>query len=197
MQFQSNFIDFLPFSILLLRQLSLNAVFLHQIDLDMKKYFYFLSLFFIVASCTEDVKFNNPAFQGLKENVFWRAQSYKAHLGENGSIVVEGSLGYEKVILQMASTSEQTFALGNDELSKASYENKLSTELSAFSTGTDKGSGQIVITDYDNVNHTISGTFKFTAENDDETNTEKPKINFKEGVFYKVPIEASIIENQL
>ena len=109
----------------------------------MKKYFCFLSLFFIVASCTEDVKFNNPAFQGLKENVFWRAQSYKAHLGENGSIVVEGSLGYEKVILQMTSTSEQTFALGNDELSKASYENKLSTELSAFSTGTDKGSGQI------------------------------------------------------
>ena len=197
MHFHSNFIVFLPFSILLLRQLFLNAVFLHQIDLDMKKYFYFLSLFFIVASCTDDVKFNNPAFQALKENVFWRAQSYKAHSGENGSIVVEGSLGYEKVTLQMASTAKQTFTLGNDEFSKALYENKLSTDVSAFSTGTDKGSGQIVITDYDNVNHTISGTFKFTAENDDESNIEKPKINFKEGVFYKVPIEVSTTENHL
>ncbi|PIF69518.1 hypothetical protein CLU99_0225 [Flavobacterium sp. 2] len=197
MHFGSNFIVFLPFLIVLLRQLSLNAVFLPQIDLDMKRYFYFLSLFFIVASCTDDVKFNNPAFQALKENVFWRAQSYKAHLGENGSIVVEGSLGYEKVTLQMASTAKQTFTLGNDEFSKALYENKLSTDVSAFSTGTDKGSGQIVITDYDNVNHTISGTFKFTAENDDESNIEKPKINFKEGVFYKVPIEVSTTENHL
>ncbi|WP_343696416.1 DUF6252 family protein [Flavobacterium sp.] len=157
----------------------------------MKKYFYFLSFIFLITSCTEDVKFNNPAFQTLKNNVFWRAQAYKAYFGANGTVIVEGSLGYEKVILQMASSSEQTFTLGIDDVSKASYKNTLTSELVSFSTGTNKGSGQIVITDYDTETNTISGTFKFTALNEDETDTENPKINFTEGVFYKIPLEPS------
>ncbi|MCP2026678.1 hypothetical protein L1276_001822 [Flavobacterium sp. HSC-32F16] len=159
----------------------------------MKKIFYFLSLLFVLISCTEDVKFNNPAFQTLKNNVFWRAQTYKAYLGANGTIIIEGSLGYEKVTLQTASFEKQTFALGVNDQSRAFYENTLPAEAVSFSTGTTIGNGQITITDYDTDNHTISGTFKFTAVNDDESNIESQKINFTEGVFYKVPIEVSDI----
>ncbi|KOP38664.1 hypothetical protein DBB36_09590 [Flavobacterium sp. WLB] len=157
----------------------------------MKKYFYFLFFLVLLTSCTEDIKFNNPAFQTLKNNVFWRAQTYKAYFGANGTVVIEGSLGYENVILQTASSAEQTFILGVNETSKASYENTLPAELSSFSTGTNIGNGQIVITEYDTDTNTISGTFKFTAINEDESDTENPKINFTEGVFYKVPIEAA------
>ncbi|WP_406845005.1 DUF6252 family protein [Flavobacterium soyae] len=163
----------------------------------MKKYFYFLSFLLLLTSCTEDVKFNNPAFQTLKNNVFWRAKTYKAYFGANGIVVVEGSLGYEKVILKAASSAEQTFVLGVDETSKASYKNTLPAELSSFSTGTNIGNGQIVITDYDTDNNTISGTFKFTAINEDESDTENPKINFTEGVFYKVPIEVSDVVHEM
>ncbi|KRD11113.1 hypothetical protein ASE21_05195 [Flavobacterium sp. Root901] len=159
----------------------------------MKKYFYFLSFIFLLTSCTEDVKFNNPAFQTLKNNVFWRAQTYKAYFGANGTVIVEGSLGYENVILQTASSSEQTFVLGVNDVSKASYENTLPAESASFSTGTNIGNGQIVITDYDTDTNTISGTFKFNAVNEDESDTENPKINFTEGVFYKIPIEMSDI----
>ena len=151
----------------------------------------------MLTSCTEDVKFNNPAFQTLKNNVFWRAQTYKAYLGANGTVFVEGSLGYEKVILQTASSAEETFILGVNETSKASYENTLPAELSSFSTGTNTGNGQIVITDYDAGNNTISGTFKFTAVNEDGSDTENPKINFTEGVFYKVPLEISDIVHHM
>ncbi|SHF95766.1 DUF6252 family protein [Flavobacterium defluvii] len=160
----------------------------------MKKYFYFLSFLFLLISCTEDVKFNNPAFQTLKNNVFWRSQAYKAHFGTNGILVIEGSLGYEKIILQTASSSEQTFILGVNDVSKATYKNTLPAESASFSTGTNKGSGQIVITDYDTDASTISGTFKFTAVNDDESNIENPKVNFTEGVFYKIPIEGNVPE---
>lgn len=159
----------------------------------MKKYFYFLSFIFLLTSCTEDVKFNNPAFQTLKNNVFWRAQTYKAYFGANGTVIVEGSLGYENVILQTASSSEQTFVLGINDVSKASYENTLPAESASFSTSTNIGNGQIVITDYDTDTNTISGTFKFNAVNEDESDTENPKINFTEGVFYKIPIEMSDI----
>lgn len=156
--------------------------------LNMKKYFYFLSLLLILTSCTEDVRFNNPAFQTLKDNTFWRAQVYKAYLNSNGTIVIEGNLGYEKVILQTESSAEQSYSLGVNEISKATYENTLPSILSFYSTGENYGTGQIVITDYDTKNNTISGTFRFTGINRDAGDVESPKISFTEGVFYKITV---------
>ncbi|WP_166922570.1 DUF6252 family protein [Flavobacterium poyangense] len=157
----------------------------------MKKYFYFLSLLLVLTSCTEEIKFNNPAFQTLKDNVFWRAQSYSAHIGTNGRVVIEGTLGFEKVSLQTASTAEKTYFLGVDDISKASYFNTLPAELAEFSTGTNLGDGQIVVTDFNTETNTISGTFKFNAVNLKEGNTDKSEVHFTEGVFYKVPLEAA------
>ncbi len=154
----------------------------------MKKYFYFLLLLIVATSCTEDVKFNNPAFQGLKDNVFWRANAYKAAVSINSNFVIEGSLGYEKVMLQVDNTAKKTYILGVNDVVKASYANTFPGKESEFSTGTNKGSGQIVITDYDSVNNTISGTFKFNAVNSNTTDLDNPKVTFTEGVFYKVPI---------
>ena len=46
----------------------------------MKKQFLYLFLFFAFISCADEVKFNNPSFEGQKDNVFWRAIDYKATL---------------------------------------------------------------------------------------------------------------------
>ena len=154
----------------------------------MKKIFYFLSLLFIVTSCTEDIKFNNPAFQGLKDNVFWRSNGYIANSRTNGNIVIEGTLGYEKVILQIPSPAVQTYVLGIDDVAMASYSNTSPGQLKEFSTGVNNGNGQIVVTEFNSETNTISGTFKFTALNKDETDAENPKVIFTEGVFYKVPV---------
>jgi len=154
----------------------------------MKKIFYFLSLLFIVTSCTEDIKFNNPAFQTLKDNVFWRANAYKAHSVTNGNIVIEGSLGYENVILQIPSAAVQTYIVGIDNVTMGFYSNTLPEQLAEFTTGENRGSGQIVVTEFNTETNTISGTFKFTAINEDETDAENPKVTFTEGVFYKVPV---------
>ncbi|PTS90017.1 hypothetical protein DBR27_22100 [Flavobacterium sp. HMWF030] len=154
----------------------------------MKKIFQLTLLLIVLSSCTEDVKFNNPAFQGLKDNVFWRATTYKAYANTNGSVTIEGTLGYEKVILRTPSSVEQVYILGLDDNAVASYSNTLPSQLEDYYTGTNVGSGQIEITEFNVANQTISGTFKFIAVNEDETNTDKPKVNFKEGVFYKIPI---------
>ena len=155
----------------------------------MKKYFYFLFLIFIVSSCTDDVKFNNPAFQTLKNNVFWRAADYKAITATNGYVVIEGTLGYEKIILRVPYVGEKNYVLGIDNVTTASYLNTFPGELAEFNTGENKGSGQIVVT---NVGNTISGTFKFTAINKDGGDIENPKITFTEGVFYKIPFTPTI-----
>lgn len=144
-------------------------------------------LVFIVASCTEDVKFNTPAYQGLKDNVFWRAQNYTAYTATNGALFIEGGLGAEKVSLKLPSPTPQTYTLGVDNIKTASYSTVFNSATPQFTTGTGKGSGQVVITEYDNVNNTLSGTFKFTAVNTEADNPEKPTVIFTEGVFYKIP----------
>ena len=155
----------------------------------MKKIFYFLSFIFLLTSCTEDVKFNNPAFQGLKNNAFWRAQAYSAYTQTNGDLFIEGRLGTEAVILQLPSTAPKTYILGVDDVVKASFLNNIySSEIPNYSTGSNKGSGQVVITEFNAEEKTISGTFKFTAVNTDQVDAEKPSITFTEGVFYKIPI---------
>lgn len=162
----------------------------------MKKYHFLLLLVLITVSCTEDIRFNNPAFQTLKDNVFWRAATYKASIATNGNIVIEGTLGYEKVILQVSDFGDRTYVLGIDNVTTASYLNAFPGGVSEFSTGANKGSGQIVITNIGNttsgIGNTISGTFKFTAINNDAADAENPKVTFTEGVFYKIPITPTI-----
>ncbi|MDQ6528316.1 DUF6252 family protein [Flavobacterium sp. LHD-85] len=154
----------------------------------MKKYFYFLSLLLLLVSCTEDVRFNNPAFQTLKDNVFWRGQVYSAGIETNGFFIIEGSLGYEQIKFQIPEPAEKTYVLGVNDDIKAVYKNTYKGEEAEFTTGTGKGSGEIVVTEYNTADNTISGTFKFTAVNT-SSDAEKQTMHFSEGVFYKIPIE--------
>ena len=52
--------------------------------------------------------------------------------------------------------------------------------------------GEIKITEYDQVNFTVSGTFKFNAANSNDSPFGGPILNFQYGEFYKVPIYPSI-----
>ena len=154
----------------------------------MKKYLYLFLLIFIITSCTEDVKFNNPAFQTLKDNVFWRAQRYEAQVSQDNKIVVTGFLGYEKIGLQLPSTQAKTYAIGSDTNTGAFYYDEIGTVPDLYSAGANMGSGQITITEYDTENKTISGTFKFNAVKAVENESEKTNVSCTEGVFYKVPV---------
>jgi len=159
----------------------------------MKKYSFLFSLIFIITSCTEDVKFNNPAFQTLKDNVFWRAQSYQAEISQDDKVVITGFLGYEKIGLQLPSAEVKTYTIGSDNNTGAFFYNEIGSEPSLYSAVTNLGNGQITITEYDIENKTISGTFKFNAVKTAENNTEKTNISFTEGVFYKVPVTLSTV----
>lgn len=178
---------FNSFSLILRHLLAVKRYFCVKFILNMKKYFYYLTFLILVTSCTEDVKFNNPAFQTLKDNVFWRGRSYTAETQTNGVFLIEGALGYENVSFVIPQPVEKTYILGIDNTAKATYKNTLSGQEAEFTTGQGRGSGQIIITEYNTVENTISGTFKFNAINIDPA-AEKQNINFSEGVFYKIPV---------
>jgi len=147
---------------------------------------------FSILSCEEDVSFNNPSVQGTKNNVFWRALDSKATLGSNGSVVIEAYTGYDILTLKTTSTTVQSYSLGNSNSKTAVFEITEDTGKITYTTGITIGDGEIIITDYDDVNKTISGTFKFNAENTDSNSAGEPVLNFQHGVFYKVPVELTV-----
>jgi hypothetical protein len=156
----------------------------------MKKVFQSLLILSLFISCQEDVKFNTPALQGMKDNVFWRAIDSKATLAANGSLEIVGYTSNEKLTLKTTSTTAQVYFLGTSDSKKAIYELTDSNGTIVFNTGFGVGDGQIVITEYDAVNNTVSGTFKFNAENTLDNPLAGPVVNFQQGVFYKVPVSS-------
>ncbi|KIA84761.1 DUF6252 family protein [Flavobacterium sp. AED] len=159
----------------------------------MKKYFLFIVVLFSLISCQEDVRFNNPSLQGLKDNVFWRAVESKATIAADGSLLIQAYTSNETLSLKTTATKAQTYFLGTSESKKVTYTITDATgSLITFSTGFGIGDGQIVITEYDVANKTVTGTFKFNAENTYNNPLAGPLVNFQQGVFYKVPVSSPV-----
>ena len=154
----------------------------------MKKLFLIVVILFAIISCQENVRFNNPSLQGMKDNVFWRAIETKATKGTNGSLVIEAYTGNETLTFKLDSYIKKTYFLGTSSSRTATYVLSDPNGLITFSTGFGIGDGQIVITEYDALNNTVSGTFKFNAENTYKNPLAGPVVNFQQGVFYKVPV---------
>jgi hypothetical protein len=154
----------------------------------MKKYFGYLILFSTLIACTTEVEFNNPAFEGQKDNVFWRAIDTKAFVGADGSLTINAYTKNEIVTLKTTSTAEQDYPLGTSMSNMATYVLTDASGKITFSTGIDIGNGEVVIEKYDAVNQTVTGTFKFNAENIYNNPLAGPLLNFQYGHFYKVPI---------
>lgn len=231
-----------------------------------------IAIAFSSSSCQEDVKFNNPGFQGLKDDAFWRANDARAYVSEAGRLRIDALTEYETITLNTASPNVGTYVLGttdvNNSATYSSNFNDIGLEyatiavpgpvgsvglvsggasyVSGTSIATTGGSGsgltvnivangsgvvtsvtpssrgnaymagdlitvaggnvdckfrvtnvqnsngEIKITEYDNVNFTVSGKFKFNAANANDNPFGGPILNFQYGEFYKIPIYPSI-----
>ena len=87
----------------------------------MKKQILFIVLLFALISCESDVKFNNPSFEGQKDNMFWRAVDSKATLMANGCLTIEAYTKNEIVTLKTTCTTAQTYPLGTSTSKMATY----------------------------------------------------------------------------
>lgn len=156
----------------------------------MKKHFLFLIVLFTLFSCQEDVKFNNPAFQGMKDNVFWRAVQTKATVYSGGDLLIEAYTATEVFTLKTNTIAAGTYYIGANATTVATYDYRdpLTKESITFSSGFNVGNGQIVIAEYDPVGMTISGTFKCNLVNTFDNPLAGPTLNFQYGVFYKIPV---------
>ncbi|KGO79883.1 MULTISPECIES: DUF6252 family protein [Flavobacterium] len=152
----------------------------------MKKILSLLVLMVTFASCEEDIQFNNPAVQAMRDDELWRAVEYTATRETDNSLTIQATNGFETLILRTASVDPGVYELGLNEQNKASYSVSVDGIEMNYQTGTDLGDGKIEILaeDTDLTQGFITGTFRFNAVEDDGT-----VVNFRSGVFYRVPIQ--------
>jgi hypothetical protein len=154
----------------------------------MNRIFRVIVLLLVLTSCEDDVKFNNPAVQGLKENVLWRATLFTAVQASDGSLTIEAYQKNDILTLNIASVAVKTYLLGDDDINKVTLLEKEGEVNTVFSTGENRGNGQIAITEYDAINHTVTGEFNFNSETESTNASNVKNVNFKKGIFYKVPV---------
>ncbi|HLA54736.1 MAG TPA: DUF6252 family protein [Flavobacterium sp.] len=154
----------------------------------MKKIASLLLILIALGSCTQDITKNSPSFQGLKDDVFWRAKDSYATVDTNGYITITGVTQYETVTLKTGNANPGTYIMGVNTIGMASYVLSIGGEDLIYETGAGFGDGQIEITEYDTAKHTVSGTFRFNAVNVDDNPSGGEILNFHEGNFYKVPV---------
>ena len=150
----------------------------------MKKILSLLVLLVAFTSCEEDVKFNNPAVQGFKNEELWRATEFSAVKSGN-SVTLTATNGFETVVLKMDNPQlESQHTLGVDGANMASYTLNVEGVEEYYETGTGVGNGLIKMSGdaryMDLAKGLISGEFYFNA-----LNTEGETVNYQKGVFFR------------
>jgi hypothetical protein len=135
-------------------------------------------------SC-EDLETNTPAMQGSLDNSFFEATDARAAENEDGSFTIIGITDSETLTLKVAAGDERTYNLGGESPNYASFENSLGN---IYSTNPE-GEGQVVISNWDTANETLSGTFRFNA-----VLSGQDTLNVQRGVFFEVPYGTGIVE---
>jgi hypothetical protein len=132
------------------------------------RHFILLLLTLILFSCKKDKPDNPidtnptpsgpPAMTATVDGTGYTATEFNARKTTTGAMRISTSNGSESILLVVANFTGET-----------SYNLNTSVSFATYSNGTDNfstvsnGSGTLVISSYNQTNHTISGTFQFTA----------------------------------
>lgn len=172
----------------------------------MKKVLALLIMITALVSCESDVKFNDPGFQGRKDNFTWKADISSAFIAD-GMMTITAFRGLENVTLTFeAPTTEINYlnpvtyafrdANGDDtnqDNVAAAYQFVDQGVAIDYYTGPnseleDPGNVEVTITRYSLEKMTVSGEFKFNAKYTGESDLVPDNVNFQQGVFYNVPV---------
>lgn len=150
----------------------------------MRKVILVLLIMFSFVSCTDDVTFNDPSFQGIKDGENWRANDARVILNANGTMTIEAYSQFEVVKFVVSSPSKGIRKFGVNTSNVASYVATYDGITESYTTGVDVGSGELKITQSPTDTGKLSGTFKFRAVNANGTES-----GFTNGVIYNIPVK--------
>lgn len=149
-----------------------------------------------LSSCGEDIMFNTPAIQGLKDgDVLFKSVYFASDIDNNG-FLIEGGDNFEIIQLVTTIDAPGTYELGGNSGNRAIFKNFNGIVFStAFppdpSFSVYPADGQIIIEEVSSTEpKTITGKFWFNAYTLEGLRT----VNFSEGEFYKVPLVGGLEE---
>lgn len=124
----------------------------------MKKYIFFLLATLPLISC-EDIESNDVALQANVDNTFYASNDARASLNEDGSLTIQGFTQQESLTLQLSRLAEGNFAIAENKPNSAVFEDFGGN----IYTTRPNGEGMVTISEMNETNKTISGTFHFNA----------------------------------
>lgn len=124
----------------------------------MKKYILFLLATLSLISC-EDVQRNDPALQANIDNDFYASTDSRASLNEDGSVTIQGFTQKENLTLQLSGLAEGSYTIGEGSRNSATFKD---FSGNIYSTRPN-GQGIVTISEVNETNKTITGTFNFDA----------------------------------
>ena len=159
----------------------------------MKKLWIAAIIMITFLGCGEDIRFNSPSLQGIKDGVtLWKADFYAADI-DNGGLIIEGGNNGEILTLVCTNDNIGTYELGGVFQSEARFVDAQGITYSTLNNPDESVSlypseGQIVINSFDQTDNSVSGTYRFNAY----SNNGLQSVNFIEGEFYRIPLSGGI-----
>ena len=148
----------------------------------MKYLFVLLVGSLLLSSCSE-IRDNSSAFQGLVDTEFFRGNNNAAVINSDGSIAVRGQNGSEEVQVVVSALDFTTVTVGLGEgAASGNVASYIDEDGTVFTTNSDRASGEVSLEV--NEDNTVTGTLRFVALTENETDT----ITFSSGFIYTVPI---------
>ena len=124
----------------------------------MKKYLFVLLAVISLISC-EDTEINDVALQAKVDDRFYESNDARAVLNEDGTVTIQGFTDNESITLRISQLDERNFQIGEGLPNSAIYEDMGGN---IYTTNPD-GEGVVTISELNETNKTLSGTFKFNA----------------------------------
>lgn len=144
----------------------------------MNKLFYLLiALGLLVSSCGNNVEFNDPAFQGEIDGIFWKADQYTLGSNQDGHIIITGIGNGQQVSIKFPDPSVGTYQISGGINVAAEYIITTSGLTDVYSTLV-VGEGTIKVTEASS--NGFSGEFNFRAFKGDQ------EISVAFGSFYRI-----------
>jgi hypothetical protein len=124
----------------------------------MKNFLFILLAAISLVSC-EDTKTNEVALQAKVDNTLYISADARAALNEDGTLTIQGFNQDESMTIQLSRLGEGNFAIGEGTRNNAIFED---AGGNIYTTNPD-GEGVVTISELNETNKTLSGTFNFNA----------------------------------
>lgn len=153
--------------------------------MKIRPFLYLLVLVSLVSSCEEEIATNTPALQGTLNDLFFKAIDARATEFDDGSFLIQGVTQRELLSLRVRKGQPGVYRLGQDTLNYGTFQDNAGD---IYDTHPD-GSGEIVISSWDEQGKTLSGSFSFTA-----ILPGADTLTVQRGIFFEVPYEGILVE---